>query len=91
MSTSALYSLCAADLLVEGFESLALVDENLYHLSPLSTLIAAECGARPQTLSELAATCQQVYGDPPNGQLLDLVQAHLDQLADTGIVMASRI
>jgi hypothetical protein len=75
------------DEYVEGGESAVLVDDRVFVLSELATVILEAVGSGTVEVEHVAAVLGERFGAPPDGMdLLDATAAALRELAEQGLV-----
>ena len=77
------------DVLVVDGEGLALRENSLLRLGPISAVIVEQLGDGPRSLGALAAELESRFGSPDGVSLEDAVQAQVAELRSQGVVASA--
>ncbi|MGA4507717.1 hypothetical protein ACQB6R_01630 [Propionibacteriaceae bacterium G1746] len=76
------------DLLVDGDDALVLTRQQLVRVGPIAAVLVEQC-AEPTPLDDLAATCRDLFGEPPGGGLAGRVGEQLADLVAAGVLVVT--
>jgi len=75
------------DLIVDGDQSAVYVEDSVVVLSPISTAVLTTLPDDAwEDISEIVATVESRFGNPPEGSVFDGVCTVIEELAATGLV-----
>lgn len=78
------------EYVADGELVVLLPDSRVVALSPVATALLSLLGAETWEVGDLAEALVEVVGAPPEGSHLQAVQALLDDLTDSGLVLPIR-